>query len=88
MVIRPFVFAVDALRPALTPNREVAGVLWRPLDALLAGEGRATMLHRRQDQSWTLPCVDFDGVRLWGLTLMVIDGLLDRIDGRGVGLAR
>ena len=88
MVIRPFVVAIDAVRPPLSPNREVAAVLWRALDVLLVGEGRGTMQHRRQDQSWTLPCVDFDGVRLWGLTLMVIDGLLDRIDGGGIGLAR
>ena len=32
--------------------------------------------------------VDLDGVRLWGLTLRIVDDLLDRMDGDGIGLDR
>ena len=36
----------------------------------------------------TLPRVDFQGQRLWGLSLRVVDDLLDRLDSRGAGLHR
>jgi 8-oxo-dGTP pyrophosphatase MutT (NUDIX family) len=87
LVIRPFVFRIRAL-PALTPNHEVAAVHRLRLDHLLAGEGRTTMPWRHQGAELTLPCVYFGGQRLWGLTLRMVDDLLDRLDGRGVGLER
>lgn len=88
MVIRPFVFFVPEARPPLVPNHEVASIFWRPLGSLLADEGRTTMNWTHGGASLTLPCVWFDDRRLWGLTLRMIDDLLDRIDGRGEGLRR
>lgn len=88
MVIRPFVFCVPAVRPAVRLNREVAGVHWRPLAQLLADDGRTTMRWERGPVNVTLPCVWFDDQRLWGLTLRMVDDLLDRLDGRGEGLRR
>ncbi len=46
------------------------------------------MILERHGRRMSLPRVDFDGVRLWGLTLHMIDDLLHRLDGRGRGLAR
>lgn len=86
MMVRAHVFRLDE-EPTFDPNHEVAGVLPVSFDALLAGVGRGRM-------RWPgplgvpLPCVELDGGRLWGLTLQMIDDLLDRIDGRGTGLAR
>lgn len=88
MVIRPFVFQLARSKPALAPNREVASVHWRPFGSLLSDEGRGTMTWSRGPTSVVLPCVDFDGKRLWGLTLRMVDDLLDRVDGRGEGLRR
>lgn len=88
MVIRPFVFHLPDVRPALAPNREVASVHWRPLAALLADDGRTTMEWTHGTLSLTLPCVWFDEKRLWGLTLRMLDDLLDRLDGRGEGMKR
>jgi 8-oxo-dGTP pyrophosphatase MutT (NUDIX family) len=88
LVVRPFVFTLDDVRPPLTPNEEVAGVHWWPLPMLLSNEGRTTMLWTRADATMTLPCVDFEGQRLWGLTLHMVDDLLHRLDGRGRGLGR
>ena len=87
MVIRPFVFALDA-PPVLAPNEEVRSTHPLALTHLLSGHGRGEFTLKWGGRNVQLPCVDFDGVRLWGLTLQVVDGLLNRIDGRGVGLAR
>jgi 8-oxo-dGTP pyrophosphatase MutT (NUDIX family) len=87
LVIRPYVFAVPSL-PEVVPNEEVAAVHTLRLSQLLANAGRGSMRHPWRGTDIVLPRVDFDGVRLWGLTLHMVDDLLDRIDGRGRGLAR
>lgn len=86
MMVRPWVFRVHA-EPVFQPNYEVAGVLSVSLDRLLAGEGRGRM-YWPGPVGVPLPCVDLEGQRLWGLTLQMVDDLLDRLDGRGRGLAR
>jgi 8-oxo-dGTP pyrophosphatase MutT (NUDIX family) len=86
LMVRPFVWWLDH-EPTFRPNHEVQSVHALGLDRLLAGVGRSTM-------RWppvvglTLPSLEFDGLRLWGLTLAMVDDLLHRLDGRGVGLAR
>lgn len=87
MIIRPFLFVLDH-RPELIPNHEVASIHTLGLEQLLEGVGRTEFELTYNHVTRTLPAVDFDGVRLWGLTLHVVDDLLDRIDGRGKGLAR
>lgn len=88
LVVRPFVFRLPGEVPALRPNAEVAAVMQLPLAHLLAGTGRGPMPYTHDGVALQLPRVDFDGHRLWGLTLRMVDDLLDRIDGRGAGLAR
>lgn len=87
MAIHPFVFALDH-EPELRLNREVQSVHRAGIDALLRDEGRGPMSHTWRGANVTLPRVDFDGVRLWGLTLRMVDDLLDRLDGQGIGLDR
>lgn len=87
LAVHPFVFALDH-DPVPTPNREVQSIHRIALDRLLAGEGRGEMPFTWQGRPVTLPRVDFDGVRLWGMTLRIVDDLLDRLDGRGIGLLR
>ena len=87
MMLRPFVFALDRV-PDLNPNEEVAGVHRVPLADLVRDVGRGTMNLELRGQQMTLPRVDFQGQRLWGLTLRVVDDLLHRLDGRGTGLRR
>lgn len=89
MVIRPFVFALDRPVPPLLPNpAEVADTLLVGLDRLLANVGRGPMEWQHGATRLTLPRVDLDGHRLWGLTLRMVDDLLHRVDGGGIGLAR
>lgn len=88
MVIRPHVFRIPP-DPPVEPNYEVAALHYVPLPRLLVGERRRRFELRRGEQSWELPEVPLaEGVRLWGLTLHMVDDLLDRLDGRGLGLAR
>jgi 8-oxo-dGTP pyrophosphatase MutT (NUDIX family) len=87
LLVHPFVFTTDQ-QPDYDPNGEVASVHSIGLEVLLRGEGRTTMSIPWRGQPLELPCVDFDNVRLWGLTLRIVDDLLDRLDGAGVGLDR
>jgi 8-oxo-dGTP pyrophosphatase MutT (NUDIX family) len=87
LVVRPFVFALDH-EPEFITNHEVAGLHTCTLDALLAGQGRGVMRWPVPGIGMRLPCVDLDGVRLWGMTLAIVDDLLHRIDQRGLGLDR
>jgi len=87
LVIRPYVFAPERIGP-LRPNHEVGSVHRLSLRDLLAGAGRGTMRHPWRQHELVLPRVDFDGVRLWGLTLHMVDDLLHRLDGGGRGMAR
>jgi 8-oxo-dGTP pyrophosphatase MutT (NUDIX family) len=85
LCIHPFVFAPPSL-PPLTLSQEVSATHRYSLRDLIGGIHRARMRHPFRDVD--MACVDFDGVRLWGLTLKIIDDLLHRLDGRGVGVER
>lgn len=93
LVIRPFVFVIDTHRPALSLEaHEVADTRWLGLRALLEGEGRSQFRFQRGAFDAMLPQVTFadhwSDTKLWGLTLRMIDDLMHRIDGRGIGLER
>jgi 8-oxo-dGTP pyrophosphatase MutT (NUDIX family) len=87
LLIHPFVWSLRR-EPELRPNAEVQTVHRVALDTLLAGDDRAEMPFSWAGNDLVLPRVDFDGVRLWGLTLRIVDEILDRLDGKGLGLDR
>lgn len=87
LTIRPWVLHLPVL-PVIRPNHEVASVHRVALASLLAGRGRSCFHRDWKGRRVTLPCVDFDGVRLWGMTLGMVDDLLNRLDGGGRGMAR
>lgn len=76
----PYVFRVRAW-PAFRPNDEVAAVHLESLERLLRGEGRGEFVYRWQGADYQLPCVDLPPGRLWGMTLRMVDDLLDRLPG-------
>ena len=81
-------FLVDDI-PSLTPNIEVAHVHLMPLEHLLQDRLRGQFSFQFKGHPVTLPKIDFPGEAfLWGMTLRMVDQLLDRLDGRGIGLAR
>ena len=84
IIIRPHLFFMrERVVPVL--NEEVASIHYLSLDDLFAGHGRATISYPWRGEEAQFPCVDFDGVRLWGLTLHMVDDLLHRVDGQGRG---
>ena len=93
LVVHPWLFCTPEL-PQLRPDpREVAGVFTAPLADLLAGRGRGQFDYPWRGGTVPLPAVTLAGpdgasVRLWGMTLRIVDDLLHRLDGRGIGLAR
>ena len=87
-IIRPHVFRVPSFGELTLQPSEVADVRIWPLARLLDNDTRGDFLFDYRGHSMTLPCVDLDGARLWGLTLRFVDQLLHRIDGGGVGLGR
>lgn len=87
MIITPFVFHVPEFG-GLVPNEEVQSLHRIRLEDLLTGVGRDQFVLSFRGADYDMPTVDVDGHRLWGLTLRMIDDLLDRLDGQGTGLGR
>lgn len=80
VVVQPWVFALPGgARPALRPNVEVASAHWFAGGRLLRGEGRGTFPYTWREHTWQVPRVDLDGCRIWGMSLRMIDDLLERV---------
>jgi 8-oxo-dGTP pyrophosphatase MutT (NUDIX family) len=80
LVITPYVFH---LRRAvnLHLNYEVQEVVWVPLEFLLNPDNRSEMTWQRGSLRLKMPCYDFHGRRIWGLSLRMLDELMDVVDG-------
>lgn len=81
MAVTPFVFRLEK-EVHFRPNHEVAEVLWVPLEFLLDPDRRESMTWERGGASITLPCYFYQGRRIWGLSLMMLDELMDLVEGR------
>lgn len=79
IVVTPFVFRVANDPRTALQTSEVAAVHWFGLDRLLAGEGRGRFHYEYRGHSMMLPCVELDGERIWGMTLRVVDELIERL---------
>ncbi len=80
--IHPYVYRVGGW-PDFRPSEEVAAVHRFGLDRLLTGEGREEFTWRGYGMERVLPCVRLDGTFVWGLTLRVVDDLLERLRAAG-----
>jgi 8-oxo-dGTP pyrophosphatase MutT (NUDIX family) len=79
MVILPYVFElVD--EPELRPNHEVQAIVWVPLDFLLDRGNRSRLTWTRLGVPIPLPCYRFEGRVIWGLTLGMVDELLELVE--------
>jgi len=75
--ISPFVFAARGDVPPLQPNDEVQEALWVPWSYLAEPRNRSTMTWARNGVSLPMPCYDLGGRAIWGLTLRMVDELLE-----------
>lgn len=86
MLVAPFVYEVTSL-PELTLNHEVASTVWIPLHFLLDDNNRG-----RHQWDWRGEVLESDaftykGHLIWGLSLMMIDELLEIVGKRKNGAA-
>ena len=75
MAVTPFVFKLDR-EVTFTPNYEVAEVVWVPLSFLLDRANREIMKWKVKGVEIPLPAYYFEGRRIWGLSLVMLDELL------------
>jgi hypothetical protein len=75
MVVVPYLFRIPAWAP-LSPNPEVQSVHPIALRRFVEREGRGEFAYVWRGTTWTLPCVDLEGQRIWGMTLRMIDELV------------
>lgn len=76
MVITPYVFQLRAV-PELSPNHEVAAIVWVPLAFLAERANRQKMRWAPNGVPIELPCYLYGEYRIWGLSLLMLDELLD-----------
>jgi 8-oxo-dGTP pyrophosphatase MutT (NUDIX family) len=74
--VAPFVFALTG-DPTLVPNSEVQEALWVPLPFLLDRRNRSRLVWMGRGVPLVMPCYRFDGRVIWGLTLHMLDELLE-----------
>jgi 8-oxo-dGTP pyrophosphatase MutT (NUDIX family) len=74
LVIAPFVFALRE-DPVISPNHEVAEVLWGPLAPMARGEIDAVLELKRAGQTVRFPGYEVGGQVVWGLTHRVLQNL-------------
>lgn len=72
MVVTPFVFRLlhDV---EFEPNYEVAELIWIPLDYLRNPAHRESMSWDFKGATINLPCYFYEGRRIWGLSLTMLD---------------
>ena len=76
MIVTPFVFHITAEPQWQLSPHEVASVVWVPLSFLANPANRQTMTWQRGKVTLTLPCYWYEGHRIWGLTLKMLDELV------------
>lgn len=75
MLVTPYVFSIGD-EQLFTPNDEVADILWVPLAFFADPTNRESMEWRYEEYLLHLPCYHFQGKRIWGLSLGMLDEFL------------
>jgi 8-oxo-dGTP pyrophosphatase MutT (NUDIX family) len=81
MAVTPFVFRLER-EVSFSPNEEVAEVVWVPLEFLLDTDNREQMEWTYKGIKMPLPCYFYQDRCIWGLSLMMLDELMDLVEGR------
>lgn len=81
MAVSPFVFRLER-EVTFDANYEVAEVVWVPLEFLLDTDNREEMVWEFKGAKIPLPCYFYENRRIWGLSLMMLDELMDLVEGK------
>jgi len=87
MLVAPFVFEVESLSE-LTLNHEVAATVWIPLQFLLDDNNRGRHQWDWRGEVLESDAFTYNGHLIWGLSLIMIDELLEIVGNRKSGSAR
>lgn len=82
MVVTPWLFRAPQ-ETAWVPNRELVDYVWIPLSLFADQASRQQMRWRVGPMRLRVPYYRHEGYRVWGLTLMMINGLLKVLDRGG-----
>ena len=85
MLVAPFIFRVDST-PDFELNHEVDDTIWVPLSFLLDDANRSRHQWDWRGEVLESDAFTYDNRLIWGLSLMMIDELLEIIGSRAVGL--
>ena len=85
MLVAPFVFKVGST-PVFELNHEVDDTLWVPLSFLLNDANRSRHQWDWRGEVLESDAFTYDNRLIWGLSLMMIDELLEIIGSRAAGL--
>jgi 8-oxo-dGTP pyrophosphatase MutT (NUDIX family) len=80
--VTPFVFAASQL-PVVSTSAEAQAVFWLPLQEVISGRLDRTFTH--VETSRTFPSWEYEGYTIWGMTMRIINDLLERIRVREAG---
>lgn len=80
LVIEPFAYELIEAAP-LTINREVQEAFWLPLSFLVDSGHRSSLEYAFESGSVRLPCYRYEGRVLWGLTLRMLDEVIELLTG-------
>ncbi len=83
MAVTPHVYCLQGAA-VWDSNHEVVELVWVPLDFLVNTYNRERMIWKVGRLRWPLPCYFFEGRRIWGLTLLMLDELLHVWSGRRI----
>ncbi|WP_417543711.1 NUDIX hydrolase [Marinobacter sp.] len=75
MVITPYVYEWRGAQ-AVSPNHEVAQMVWISLDYLAAKENQSKLLWRTRLGTLKMPCCRYQGYCIWGLSYSMLQELL------------
>jgi 8-oxo-dGTP pyrophosphatase MutT (NUDIX family) len=79
MWVRAFVFHAEDL-PEPSPNSEVQAVHWFSFSRFLSRESRGEFPYKHHGYDVMLPEVELNGCHIWGMSLRLIDDLMERIE--------
>lgn len=83
MVITPYVYEWRGPQ-AVSPNHEVAQMVWISLDYLATKENQSKLLWRTRLGTLKLPCCRYQGYCIWGLSYSMLQELLALDLERGI----
>lgn len=79
LLVSPFILSMHTM-PEFKPNHEVAEIVWIPLEYFRRVGNRNYFEMNHKGIDYALPCYMYRGYRVWGMSLRMIEELLNRLD--------